>query len=202
MNDNMFTSQHGLEFIAKWEACILKPYRDVAGLRTIGVGHLIKPGENFPDGELITRERALEILAGDVGMCEAAIKSAIKVSLNQNQFDALVSFGFNCGTGVYSSSEACKALNLGKYEDVPALLLNWCKARVGGQLVVVKGLYNRRKSEGELFIKEEDQDASSSVLTEEEKMALQAQVALSLQKMSNEFIDSLSVSQESSGVSV
>ena len=45
MNDDLKTSKSGLEFITKWEGCILKPYKDIAGLRTIGVGHLIKPGE-------------------------------------------------------------------------------------------------------------------------------------------------------------
>ena len=66
INDAMSTSKNGLEFISKWEGCILKPYKDIAGLRTIGVGHLIKPGENFPDGVEITKEKALEILANDV----------------------------------------------------------------------------------------------------------------------------------------
>lgn len=153
MNDHLRTSAEGLEFISKWEGCILKPYKDIVGLRTIGVGHLIKPGENFPDGVEISRERALEILAADVKICEDAIKKNIKVSLNQNQFDALVSFGFNCGTGVYSTSGACISLNQGKYEEVPEKLLDWSKIKVNGVLKVNKGLFNRRKSEGELFAK-------------------------------------------------
>ena len=153
INNGMKTSKNGLEFIARWEGCILKPYKDIAGLRTIGIGHLIKPGENFPDGVEITKERALEILSADVKLCEDSINARIKVPLNQNHFDALVSFGFNCGTGVYVISDVCKALNQGKYEEVPQRLLAWSKAKINGVLQVNQGLYNRRKSEGELFSK-------------------------------------------------
>lgn len=194
MNNNLRTSPNGLEFIAKWEGCILKPYKDIAGLRTIGIGHLIKPGENFPDGVEITREKAMELLAADVSLCENAIKKEIKVKLNQNQFDALVSFGFNCGVGVYRTSEACKALNSGNYDTVPEKLLNWSKVKINGVLQTNKGLYNRRKSEGELFSKPADSSSLMAVnleLSAEEKAALSSQVALSLQKMADNFIDSL-----------
>lgn len=151
MNDDIKTSKIGLEFLSRWEGCILHPYKDVAGLRTIGVGHLIKSNENFPDGVLISKERALEILSVDLEKCESAIKKNITVQLTQHQFDALVSFGFNCGVGVYINSGVCKSLNLGDYDHVPAKLLDWSKANVNGVLAVVKGLYDRRKAEGDLF---------------------------------------------------
>lgn len=157
----MKTSQAGLDFIAKWEGVILKPYKDVAGLRTIGVGHLIQPGENFPDGVAITKERALELLAEDVKKCEDAIARAIKVPLTQSQFDALVSFGFNCGVGVYSSSSACKALNGGDPAGFVTGLMMWDKARVGGVMTPVAGLTARRRAEGELF---KSQPSSSDTL--------------------------------------
>lgn len=156
MNEKLKTSRDGLEFITKWEGCVLKPYKDVAGLRTIGVGHLIKPGENFPDDVAITREKALEILAGDVLRCEVSIKKNIKVALNQNQFDALVSFGFNCGTGVYSNSNVATVINSMDLGLVPEKLMSWNKARVNGTLQEVKGLTNRRKEEGKLFMKPVD----------------------------------------------
>lgn len=151
MNENLRTSKAGLELIAKWEGCVLKPYRDVAGLRTIGIGHLIKPGENFPDGVEISKERALELLAKDVEICEAAIKKNIRVPLNQNQFDALVSFGFNCGAGVYANSGVATAVNAGQFERVPEKLEEWSKARINGVMTTVQGLLNRRKHEGQVF---------------------------------------------------
>lgn len=153
MNENLKTSRNGLEFITKWEGLILKPYKDVAGLRTIGVGHLIKPGENFPDGITITKEQALDILAVDVEKCETAIKKSINIALNQNQFDALVSFGFNCGVGVYSNSNVSSAVNSMNFSQVPEKLMAWNKARVNGVLQEVKGLTSRRKEEGALFIR-------------------------------------------------
>jgi lysozyme len=152
MNDDMKTSNDGLELIAKWEGCILKPYKDIAGLRTIGIGHLIKPGEVFPDGITITRERALEILSQDVALCETAIKKNIKVPLNQNQFDALVSFGFNCGVGVYSNSGVATAVNSGNFAGVPVALEAWSKAKINGVSQTVPGLLARRKHEAQVFM--------------------------------------------------
>lgn len=151
MNDDRTISNNGLEFITRWEGCVLTPYKDSAGLRTIGVGHLIQPGENFPDGSMITKEEALRILAKDIKKCEDAIKKNIQVELSQNQFDALCSFGFNCGTGVYSKSGVATALKSSKYNEVPAKLLDWSKASVNGVLTTLPGLYNRRKAEGDLF---------------------------------------------------
>jgi lysozyme len=151
MNEHLKTSSSGLELIAKWEGCILKPYKDIAGLRTIGIGHLIKSGENFPDGVSITREKALEILSNDVKLCEDSIKKNIKVPLTQNQFDALVSFGFNCGTGVYTNSGVSSAVNSGNFTAVPAKLEEWSKAKINGVSQTVQGLLNRRKHEGQVF---------------------------------------------------
>lgn len=148
----MKTSANGLNFISKWEGCVLHVYKDIAGLPTIGVGHLIKPGENFTT---ITKEQALELLAKDVLKCEQAIAKFISVPLNQNQFDTLVSFSFNCGTGVLQTSTLAKRLNQGFHNEVPTHLLSWCKYTVIENGVKVlktnQGLLNRRKSEGELW---------------------------------------------------
>jgi lysozyme len=171
--NNLKTSKNGLEFIARWEGVVLHPYMDVGGLWTIGVGHLIKPTDSFstisnlkikelikskdrshPYSELlISREEALDILSQDILEVEVALNLAIKVPLNQNQFDALVSFGFNCGTGVFRTSGACRALSAGHYNAVAERLLDWSKVRIGGELRVNKGLFARRQSEGELFNK-------------------------------------------------
>ena len=148
----MKTSTNGLNFISNWEGCVLKVYNDIAGKATIGIGHLILPGENFTT---ITKDEALQILAKDVGKCEAAISKYITVELNQNQFDALVSFSFNCGVGALNNTGVAKAVNAGNFDLVPAKLLEWCKYSVIENGVKVtktnNGLYNRRKSEGELF---------------------------------------------------
>jgi lysozyme len=171
MNAEMKTSSAGLEFIARWEGLILNPYMDVASLWTIGVGHLIKPTDSFsaitnsqikdlltskdknhPVAKLmISREEALDILAKDIKSVEDDLKKFIKTTLNQNQFDALVSFGFNCGTGVFKTSGACKAVVAGHFDDVPTKLLDWSKIRINGELKTNKGLFARRTAEGQLF---------------------------------------------------
>lgn len=193
MNDSMKTSQAGLEFISKWEGCVLKPYKDIAGLRTIGIGHLILSSENFPDGLAITKEQALEILAKDLAKCEVAIKKFITVELNQNQWDALVSFGFNCGTGVYATSSACKSLNAGQCDKVPELLLLWSKAKINGVMQTNQGLYNRRKSEGELFTKPVDPAGQTdhAELSAAEKAQVEGWISASIQSSVNDVLDDL-----------
>lgn len=148
----MKTSDNGLHFIANWEGCKLTAYKDIAGLLTIGIGHLIVSGESFTT---ITQDQAIELLAKDVAKCESAINTFIKVPLNQNQFDCLVSFSFNCGTGVLKTSTLAARLNAGFYDEVPTHLLNWCKYTVvenGARVTKTnQGLLNRRKSEGQLW---------------------------------------------------
>lgn len=149
----MKTSARGLAFITRWEGKArwnepeqrYFPYTDVAGYKTIGVGHLIRPHEDFAEG--ITDEHVMQLLAADVMKCERAIDERVKVPLEQNQFDALVSWSFNVGVGALSSSTLLIRLNLGKHDEIPGLLLAWCKA--GGK--TNPGLLNRRRDEGKLW---------------------------------------------------
>lgn len=142
----MKVDQAGLDFIARWEGVVLRVYKDVVGIPTIGVGHVLLPGESFPNG--ITREKALEILAKDVAKCEAAITKYITQPLNQNQFNALASFTFNCGTGALQTSTVRRKLNNGDYQGAADALLMWNKA--GGKFN--RGLANRRADERKLFL--------------------------------------------------
>lgn len=142
----MKVNQQGLDFIARWEGVVLHVYKDVVGIPTIGVGHVLLPGESFPNG--ITREQALAILAKDVLKCENGIAKYITQPLNQNQFNALASFTFNCGVGALQTSTVRRKLNNGDYQGAADALLMWCKA--GGK--VNAGLLNRRKDERRLFL--------------------------------------------------
>lgn len=134
----MKTSEQGLQFIMDQEGVVLHPYDDQAGNPTIGVGHLIKDGESFPDE--ITQEQAMELLASDVALFEAAV-NYYALDLTQNQFDVLVDFSFNCGRGALA-----QLLSHG-LDDVPNQLLRWNKA--GGQ--VITALVNRRAAEVEMW---------------------------------------------------
>lgn len=147
----MKTSPVGLDLITRWEGLQLKRYICPAGKPTIGVGHVILPSENIPD--VITREFAMELLQKDVERFEKAVNTLITVELNQNQFDALVSFIFNTGEGGLKNTGVSRAVNSRDFKSVPAALRLWNKIRVNGVSQENKGLTNRRISEGELFMR-------------------------------------------------
>ncbi len=152
--DPMKISAIGLALIKAWEGLEdgdpttvnLDPYLDAAGLQTIGWGHLIKEGEDFAGG--VTIERAEEVLLEDVKWAERAVNHMARVHLNQHQFDALVSWTFNCGTGALSQSTLLVWLNNARMHDIPQQLCRWNKA--GGRSLL--GLARRRVAESELFL--------------------------------------------------
>jgi lysozyme len=122
-------SAEGLQLIKQQEGFRSRTYLDVAGFPTIGYGHrLIHPG-SFPDG--IDETEAVGILAADVRDAEQAVGRLVKVQLTQGQFDALVDFCFNLGSGRLASSTLLKILNGGRYADAAEQLLRWDQA--GGQ---------------------------------------------------------------------
>lgn len=186
-NANLDIDQDGLDFVTKHEGIVLKRYNDVAGLPTIGVGHLITKAElpNYPEGTTISRDHAMKLLHQDVQKCVKAIRDNVKVPLNQNQFNALISFAFNCGTGVITNSGVARALAAGKYDEVPARLLEWSNARINGKLQPV--LYGRRKSEADLFMRDPsaaapDATSSSKNLSTKEVQELLIQLGYDLGK--------------------
>ena len=145
-------SDAGAKFIAGFEGFRADLYNDAAGHATIGYGHLVHHGKidgsepaEFRRG--IKRERALELLKEDAATAAAEIQRSVKVPLEQQQFDALVSFVFNVGTGAFRDSTLLKELNDGNYDEVPTQLNRWVKA--GGR--TLEGLVRRRKAEGKLF---------------------------------------------------
>lgn len=177
MNDHLDIDQAGLDFITRWEGVILKVYRDIAGLKTVGVGHLVTKAEDghYPDGMPITREHAMELLYRDAQECVRAIRQNIQQPLNQNQFNALCSFAFNCGVGVTKNSGVAKAINAGNLAGVRDALLQWSKAKINGKMQTVTGLYNRRRSEADLF-ERPVVAAAPAPLTDEENRYIQAQL--------------------------
>jgi lysozyme len=133
----MQTSQRGLALIMGNEGFSATVYPD-AGQEAIGYGHDLLPGESYPEG--ITREEARALLAQDVGKVENAVNS-LGWPLNQNQFDALIDFGFNLGIG------ALQTLCGHGIENVPEQIPRWnhCEG------VVSAALTARRASEVALW---------------------------------------------------
>lgn len=142
----MRTSQAGIDRIAKHEGFRADAYRDVAGNLTIGYGHLIKPGEEFPNP--ITREMALDLMRKDLSNAEDAVNELVTVPLTQNQFEALVSLVYNIGRGNFEESTLLSLLNDGLYEKAAGEFRKWKFS--GGQ--VYAGLVRRRLEETELFL--------------------------------------------------
>lgn len=154
-------SQEAIDFIKSFEAFRANLYNDPAGHCSIGYGHLVHRGNcdgrdsesGFTGG--ITEERATEMLRAHVAGVEGVVNEAVTVQLNQHQFDALVSFAYNVGTGrgpcpdgtgFLGSTLLCR-LNAGEYDAVPTELARWNRA--GGK--VLPGLTRRRAAEGRMF---------------------------------------------------
>ena len=140
----MRTSQKGIDLIKKFEGCRLEAYRCPAGVWTIGYGHT----KGVMDGQKITQTQAEEFLREDLKVYEKAVESCVKVPLSQNQFDALVSFCYNCGGEALRTSTLLRLLNDGKYSDAGKQFLRWNKA--GGKVLV--GLTRRREEERGMFL--------------------------------------------------
>jgi len=144
----MRTSENGIALIKRWEGLELKSYQDIAGVWTIGYGHTETAG---PDQKINERE-AEALLARDLEPRERAVGDLTSISLNQNEFDALVSFVYNVGINGYKISTARKRLNRGDRVGGADALTWWNKATVGGVLREVTGLTRRRAAEKGLFL--------------------------------------------------
>jgi lysozyme len=151
----MNQSNAGAGFIARFEGIVLHLYNDPAGHCTVGIGHLVHHGRcdgrasEAPFRNGITRERAFELFRQETAGYAQAVRRHIRVPLNQAQFDALLSWAFNCGAGVLQTSTLARMLNAGDYPAVPAQLARWNKA--GSPPRPVAGLTRRRAAEGRLF---------------------------------------------------
>ena len=139
----MHISEEGLSLIKKFEGCELKAYRCAANVLTIGYGTIKGVTEDME----ITKEEAEALLKEEMHEYEGYINDMVKVPLEQNQFDAMVSWVFNLGAGNLKASTLLKVVNQGDYEGVPVQIKRWNKA--GGK--VLEGLIRRREAEALLW---------------------------------------------------
>jgi lysozyme len=148
-------SRKGVALIKTFEGCMTPdgagnfvPYHCPAGILTIGWGHTNIHGRLFNELSVWSQQDCDEAFVEDMRYFCSAVQTLVTVSLNQNQFDALVSFAFNCGSAVVARSALLKKLNEGDYTGAAAEFLRWNKG--GG--VVLQALVRRRAAEMELFM--------------------------------------------------
>lgn len=136
------------------EGCVLHPYLDQAGIPTIGWGTTI-----YPNGQHVTMKdapilqaQADGFLQYTLGIVAEAVTAMTPETLNQNQFDALVDFAYNAGTGALHGSTALRLIKANP-ED-PAIrqaLAMWDKIHVDGNVEVCEDLVKRRAKEADLY---------------------------------------------------
>lgn len=140
----MSLSNEGLDFIKQREGFRASVYADVAGFRTIGYGHLVKPTETFP--ACIGEAEADALLARDVVNAELVVDNAVHVDMTQGEYDALVDFVFNLGDRL-DGSTLLRLLNAGQTIAAEQELKRWDFA--GGKPCA--GLLARRVLEMQLW---------------------------------------------------
>ena len=138
------TSQAGIDLIKSFEGCVLKAYRCPANVLTIGYGHT---GNDVCEGLVWTQAQADNALKNDLKKYENYVNSLAQefdYNFSQCQFDALVSFTYNCGKGnLYKLTQNGARTTNEIYNALP--LYNKAKGKV------LTGLARRRTAEQKLF---------------------------------------------------
>lgn len=125
----MKLSQKGIDHLIESEGFRRTMYKDVKGLATIGVGHLIKDDEPHLLEKTLTDKEVRELFKQDVSIFERCVNKSLNKPVKQNEFDALVSFAFNIGCGGFQRSSILRYINDGgtDKETVKELFMNWRK---------------------------------------------------------------------------
>lgn len=142
----MELSQKIKQMIKGWEGCKLTAYRCPAGVLTIGYGHT---GPDVTPGKRITQEEADRLFDTDVRKFAAEVAPLFTgVTLNNNQFDALVSLSYNIGSLSVKAPTLLRKVKANPNDPtIRAEFLKHVNARVNGVLKQLPGLVKRRTAE-------------------------------------------------------
>lgn len=149
-------SKQGRDVLIESEGIELSVYLDINNNETIGIGHLVTPSESTSGvlmiaGEAVrfydtalTQVQAYRLLAQDIKSRVELLNKILtdaKVTLTQDQFDAVLNFYYNIGHGNFITSTAWTKLVEGDFAAVPDAIRLWNKSR--GK--VHQGMVNRRE---------------------------------------------------------
>jgi len=146
----MKLNNEGYKLITKHEGLVLKPYLCPAKVATIGYGNTY-----YEDGKKvtlldqpITKERAFEMFKEIADRFAKAVSQSVTSDINQNQFNALVSFAYNVGIANFKKSTLLKLVNANPNDpNIKNEFMKWKKANG----VVLNGLIKRRNDESNYY---------------------------------------------------
>jgi lysozyme len=153
MNEDRTLTQAGANLIHHFEGCLkkdgahFKAYHCPANVLTIGWGHTNHHGRKFDAATRWTMEECDAAFHEDMAGFEKDVRKLVTVPLTDYQYDALVSFAYNCGAGNLAKSTLLKRVNAGDHAGAAQEFKKWNKG--GGK--VLAGLTRRRASESLLY---------------------------------------------------
>lgn len=153
MNEDRALTKAGANLIQHFEGCLephegkYRAYHCPANVLTIGWGHTNHHGKKFDAATRWTGAECHAVFLEDMQGFEQSVRRLVTVPLEPYQFDALVSFTYNCGEGNLKKSTLLKKVNAKDFSAAAAEFHKWNKAN--GK--VLAGLTRRRASEALLF---------------------------------------------------
>ena len=138
----MRISEKGIDLIKKYEGVKLESYFCPVGILTIGYGHT---GNDVFGNQKISIDEAERMLIKDLIKFEKIVNKRLKITQNQNQFDALVSHTYNTG----GSTTLFKIIN--NRNSIDDIEYWWTSKYITANGYLLKGLVKRRIEEFNIY---------------------------------------------------
>ena len=151
-------SANGLALIQQYEGFRAEPTQLPDGNWVVGYSH-VRVGE---PGAPLSQDEAAELLTLDIAPVERLVNARLTQTLNQSQYDAMVSFAFSVGAEAFEQSQVLRRANAGDFVAAACAMDAWRKSDVSGELEIVDALVRRRAAEKALFLQDMPIEASPS----------------------------------------
>lgn len=145
----MKLDSNGYKLIQGFEGLKLSAYKDSAGIPTIGYGNIAyENGSKVKMGDKISQDNADLLFQYFANRFASQVDAVVTATVNQNQFNAMVSLAYNIGIGAFSKSTLLKKVN--KNSCDPTIKDEFMKWKLAGGKVI-QGLINRREKESKIY---------------------------------------------------